>query len=61
MVASEAMLIKQWDSHGNIAQGANTDSDGTSTFSLHSAFSDPSCPANAPGRQSIEVRLVVII
>ena len=60
MTAGEALLIKQWDSHDDIARGALADST-TSTFSLHSAFLDPSSPTDAPSRESIEVRLVVII
>jgi len=61
----EVILIKQWDSAGGLAQsgGAYVASDGThghapSTFSFHTAFSDPRTPADAPERQSIEVRCV---
>lgn len=60
MNVNETLLIKQWDSHGSIAQGKCVD-DEMSTFSLHSAFLDPSASSDAPSRQSIEVRLVVII
>lgn len=60
MTANEALLIKQWDSHGDIARGSPVDSK-TSTFSLHSAFLDPSSPPEAPPRESIEVRLVAIL
>ena len=63
----EAILIKQWDSAGILAQsrGARADSsaaDGSSpcTFSLHSAFSDPETPPDAPKRQSIEVRCIAL-
>lgn len=61
MTIKEALLLKQWDSKGEIANGAEIDSDGSpSTFTIHSAFCDPSCPENAPPRKSIEVRCVVI-
>ncbi|WP_409562694.1 CmcJ/NvfI family oxidoreductase [Hyphomicrobium sp. MC8b] len=65
MTRDEVILIKQWDSAGRFAQsnGLHADSDAVDgdapcTFSLHSAFSDPSTPADAPKRQSIEVRCV---
>jgi len=58
---SEALLIKQWDSEGALARtkGGRGDSSAPlepSTFSLHSAFEDPSTPPDAPDRWSIEVR-----
>lgn len=61
----EALLIKQWDSAGELARsgGARPDADdeqATCTFSFHSAFEDPATPADAPDRWSIEVRCVVI-
>ncbi len=31
------------------------------TFALHTAFEDPSTPPDAPPRESIEVRCVVIV
>lgn len=79
MKHSEALLIKQWDSHGTLAQQEQTaaivednnnnnkeskdaDADTTfrSTFSLHSAFQDPTSPEDAPPRRSIEVRCVLV-
>ena len=61
----EALLIKQWDSWGELARsdGARSDSDsadGPCTFSFHSAFEDPGTPPDAPDRWSIEVRCVAI-
>lgn len=63
----ETILIKQWDSAGAFARsaGASADdgagnADAPCTFSFHSAFSDPGTPADAPDRQSIEVRCVVL-
>ena len=49
MRREEALLIQQWDSADDAAK-----------FALHSAFSDPSSPSDAPARESIEVRLVVV-
>jgi hypothetical protein len=46
MTRDEAILIKCYDSA----------KDGRARFSLHSAFEDPTSPANAKPRQSIEVR-----
>ena len=77
MSHDEALLIKQWDSHGTLAQQEiRKEEDGRttttvveteeenanfmSTFSLHSAFQDPTSPKDAPPRQSIEVRCVLI-
>ena len=60
MNINEVLFIKQWDSDGNIAKGRDNDDD-KSTFCLHSAFLDSSSSIDAPGRQSIEVRLVVIL
>lgn len=65
MTKDEALLIKQWDSDGELARshGKNADSacpDGASTFSFHSAFADPSVPDGAPDRWSIEVRCVAL-
>ena len=61
----EALLIKQWDSWGELARsdGARSDShsaDGPCTFSFHSAFEDPGTPPDAPDRWSIEVRCVAL-
>jgi len=49
MQRDEAVLIKCYDSL----------TDGTARFSLHSAFDDPTTPADAPPRESIEVRTLV--
>ena len=49
MKRDEALLIQQWDS-----------SDVAARFALHSAFADPASQPNAPARESIEVRLVVV-
>ncbi|HXV23111.1 MAG TPA: CmcJ/NvfI family oxidoreductase [Alphaproteobacteria bacterium] len=46
MAADEAILVKCYDSA----------KDGRTRFSLHAAFEDPSAPADAPPRESIEVR-----
>jgi hypothetical protein len=46
MTRGEAILIKCYDS----------EKDGRARFSLHSAFDDPTSPANARPRESIEVR-----
>jgi hypothetical protein len=65
MTRDEVILIKQWDSAGGLAQSGavgvtynSSDSGVPCTFSLHSAFKDPNTPAEAPHRQSIEVRCV---
>ena len=56
MTMGEALIIKQWDSNGNIADSTSE----RSTFAIHSAFLDPTAPKNAPARKSIEVRCIVI-
>lgn len=63
----EVILIKQWDSAGGLAQseGRERDSAGGNgnapcTFSFHTAFTDPDTPADAPARQSIEVRCIAV-
>ena len=65
MTRDEALLIKQWDSDGELArsEGARADTegaDGPCTFSFHSAFEDPATPSDAPDRWSIEVRCAVL-
>ena len=65
LIRDEALLIKQWDSHGELARskGANADAahaDAPCTFSFHSAFADPATPPDAPDRWSIEVRCVAL-
>ena len=65
LTRDEAVLIKQWDSAGELARtnGANGDAAGAgepSTFSFHTAFEDPATPPDAPDRWSIEVRCVAL-
>lgn len=49
MRADEATLIKTYDSA----------TDGRARFTPHSAFDDPTTPADAPRRESIETRMLV--
>jgi hypothetical protein len=49
MATDEAVLIKCYDSA----------EDGRARFAAHSAFDDPTSPANARPRQSIEIRTLV--
>lgn len=49
-VASEVMLIKCYDSV----------EDGRARFTAHSSFEGPSSPDDAPARESIEVRTLVL-
>lgn len=49
MHRDQALLIKCFDS----------DTDGRARFSAHSAFDDPTSPADAPVRESIELRTLV--
>lgn len=62
----EVLILKQWDSAGGIAAGRDRDGgDGSggsksSTFTVHSAFDDPTSSPDAPARTSIEVRCAVI-
>ncbi|MDE0943070.1 MAG: CmcJ/NvfI family oxidoreductase [Alphaproteobacteria bacterium] len=65
LTRDEALLIKQWDSFGELARtnGAHADAaapDAPCTFSFHSAFEDPTTPDDAPERWSIEVRCVAL-
>ena len=65
MTRDEALLIKQWDSAGELArsEGRRSDADGGGrpcTFSFHSAFEDPATPPDAPDRWSIEVRCAAL-
>lgn len=65
MTRAEALLIKQWDSAGALAQSNGKVSDAADinapcTFSYHSAFEDTTAPPDAPDRWSIEVRCMVI-
>jgi len=49
MTADEILLLKCYDSR----------TDGRARFAPHSAFNDPTTPANAPPRESIELRALV--
>jgi len=65
LTGDEALLIKQWDSAGELARsnGANPDAvspDAPCTFSFHTAFEDPTTPPDAPERWSIEVRCIAL-
>jgi hypothetical protein len=61
MTMNEALLLKQWDNFGGIATGSEVESEGKpSTFTIHSAFMDPTTSKDAPPRISIEVRCVVL-
>jgi hypothetical protein len=51
MTPDEVLLIKGWDSLN----------DGRARFTPHSAFELPDTPADAPARESIEVRTLVVI
>jgi hypothetical protein len=50
LMKSEVIVFKQFDSS----------TDGVSRFTLHAAFEHPETPANAPRRQSIEARVLVV-
>jgi hypothetical protein len=56
MVPDEVMLLKCFDSRG---EGMNNGIPGLAVRTPHTAFEDPETPADAPGRQSIEVRCLV--
>ncbi len=63
LTRDEALLIKQWDSAGELArsEGATGDgADGPCTFSFHSAFRDRTTRPDAPDRWSTEVRCVAL-
>jgi len=65
LTREEALLIKQWDSAGELARSKGTKADAANqgkpcTFSFHSAFEDPTTPPDAPDRWSIEVRCAVL-
>ncbi|KIW08305.1 uncharacterized protein PV09_01223 [Verruconis gallopava] len=56
MTPDEVMFIKCFDSRGDsLPQGIK----GIARATPHTAFVDPNTPADAPGRQSIEVRCLV--
>ncbi|MBA2558640.1 MAG: methyltransferase [Propionibacteriales bacterium] len=50
MNVEELIFIKCYDSS----------EDGRARFSAHTAFDDPTCPPDAPARQSVEVRTLVM-
>lgn len=50
LLKSEVIVFKQFDSS----------MDGVSRFTLHAAFEHPQTPADAPPRQSIEARVLVV-
>jgi len=56
MKPDEAMFIKCFDSRGQDLPGGTP---GVAMYTPHTAFIDPQTPADAPGRQSIEVRCLV--
>ncbi|MCH8099418.1 MAG: methyltransferase, partial [Proteobacteria bacterium] len=49
MQMDEALLFKTFDS----------ETDGRARFTVHSSFADPSAPADAPPRESIETRCLL--
>jgi hypothetical protein len=49
MQSDEALLLKCFDS----------ETDGRARFMPHTAFEDPTVPANVPPRESIELRTLV--
>ncbi len=65
MTRTEALLIRQWNSAGAIAQSNGKFSDTADTgapckFGYHSAFEDRAAPPDVSDRWSIEVRCMVI-
>ncbi|OHF03744.1 methyltransferase [Colletotrichum orchidophilum] len=56
MTPDEAMFIKCFDSR---SQGQPGGTPGRADYTPHTAFIDPNTPADAKGRQSIEVRCLV--
>ena len=65
LTRDEALLIKQWDSAGELARsnGANmdlVDPNAPCTFSFHSSFEDQAARRDAPDRWSIEVRCMAL-
>jgi hypothetical protein len=56
MTPDETMLLKCFDSRGEGMPGGKK---GLAVRTPHTAFVDPQTPADAPGRQSIEVRCLV--
>ena len=67
MTRDEALLIKQWDSAGELARSGGARADSSTgegrapcSFSFHTAFNDASIPPDSPDRESIEVRCIVL-
>jgi len=63
MTRDEALLLKTWDSAGLLGRSQGKQSDkgsSTCTFSFHSAFRSTTEDPDAPDRESIEVRCIVI-
>lgn len=56
MSPNEVLLLKCFDSYG---EGMPNGKKGIAVRTPHTAFDDPQTPADAPGRQSIEVRCLV--
>lgn len=56
MTPEEVLLLKCYDSFG---EGMALGKKGVAVRTPHTAFADPNTPADAPGRQSIEVRCLV--
>lgn len=56
MTPDEVLLLKCFDSWGEGMPGGRK---GLAVRTPHTAFEDPATPADAPGRQSIEVRCLV--
>jgi hypothetical protein len=56
MTPDEVMFIKCFDSRSQVIPGGQ---EGLADCTPHTAFVDPHTPADAPGRQSIEVRALV--
>jgi hypothetical protein len=56
MTPEEVLLLKCFDSWG---EGMPNGKKGLAVRTPHTAFADPNTPADAPGRQSIEVRCLV--
>ena len=67
MTRNEPLLIKQWDSAGELVRSGGVRADSSAgnggapcTFSFHTAFKDSATPPDARDRQSIEVRCIVL-
>ena len=65
MERDEAILLKTFDSQGAMWKDQDyeyyhqNEPAIPASFALHSAFFDPTCPADAPKRESIELRTIV--